>query len=1751
MWVNPGTISGQPVLWSGSGANYIQTDASRNLYLEFGGTGNVIWSKVGFFTIGAWQHVAMVFDGSQPDASRWKVYKDGSLVTPDSAGGMSATIPSLGGRMLLGAYSGSGFNYHGSMDEVRIWNRALSACEIQAHKDCELFGTESGLVAYYKFNQGMAGVNNLGVTTLTDSSSNGLNGTLNNFGLAGATSNWQTPGGVTTGNSCSLYTAPKIDVQGGSPLVSIGAGDVTPTIAKGTEFGTNLISSSVVKTFTITNSGTAALNVSSLTKSGANAADFTLGTLTPASPIATNGSATFTVTFTPSATGLRTATITITNDDCDEGSYAIAVQGKGNIRPSLTFPASPVIAEATSVSGAVVTYTVTAIDVEDGTLTPTVTPASGSTFAFGDTTVNVSATDSGGLTTNTSFTVTVRDTTAPVIAAHGNVTAQTTSPAGTVVTYTNVVATDAVGVTSLTYSQNSGTTFPLGTTIVTNTAADAAGNVSTSTFTVTVNQIDYTITTGAGVITVTNTSGTTNTLDVSEPSVGTIQFAASGRTFSVNSAPLTTDNSGPISISGITNIVINGVHDSVNVGTFTETLPSFDNNCASYTVGNLTLVPESTLTINVTDASTISGGITGTNASLVKTGAGKLTLTGTNTYSGTTVISNGTLIVHGILAAGGSNVLVASSGILGGTGTVDRVIFVATGGTVSPGASPGILTVTNITFTNGAILSMEITGTNVGTQYDQLNVTGTVALNNATLALSGAYVPGDADVFVIINNDSNDAITGTFNGLPEGSTVTINGVDKVITYVGGDGNDVALVNPADIAVQQPAGTDLADGSASVGFGFVSVATTSTAKTFTITNAGRADLTGLTIGKDGANASDFTVSAVGSTPVAAGGSTTFTVTFTPTASGARSAALHITNNVSGAKNPFDITLTGTGNFPPTLSLPVSPVVAEATSASGAAVTFTVTASDFEDGALTPTVTPTSGSTFAIGDTTVNVSATDTAGATTNASFVVRVHDTTAPVVVAHADVTVVATTHDGAVVTYAAGSATDAVGVTSLTYSQNSGTLFPLGLTTVTITAKDAATNTATGTFTVRVIDFSGDLASFQPCWRGLPNSTFQQWAFSAADDATNIPAELVTNVFGNPQASVIAGDFSSGYFDTDPFIGSVQGIWDLGRYGTMTLNVSNNPALTAGAYTYVQVQVAQFQDGFIYSSNAAVSLAGGTLLSEQQQLLVTNSFGGQWIVQKTLWRLPAPAPSAVAVVLTGGYYGSLIDQVVVETLSLDFPTPSDITANANSGLCAKTNVTWIMPTIDGCVVTNVVSVPVSGSTFPVGTSPVTYVVADGFGATKTFHFNVNIIDNQAPLVLTANITVALDALGQAAITSADIDRGSTDNCDIASRVVTPDSFTCDNKGSNTVSLIVTDIHGNSATNTATVLVIDATAPTVLADAIAPYYATTNAAQAAALSATTISDNCDANPLVTVNTVGTCSAVVTVMVTDVSGNTNSVSYHTRIDALPPVIGAVTATNNLQNVLNGVATTLQGAVNFSVAASDNCSLANHPDLTLTNGAATAAATFVNESPAGTFNYVWNVTASTANGTWNATVTASDSIYTTTNLFTLVVNKNQIVGQVELDGFIGTGTVPAFTREVTFVVSTNWVVGLITNTLPLLTNTVALTFVGDTAAFTLTSLPGQANGLSAKANWNLRRKLPLSWDGNTQGTINFTGSHFLLGGDLDGDNQVAFGDYTILGSNFYTFESVADINGDGQVDYYDYFNLYYDWFTAGDPQ
>jgi RNA polymerase sigma factor (sigma-70 family) len=169
-----------------------------------------------------------------------------------------------------------------------------------------------------------------------------------------------------------------------------------------------------------------------------------------------------------------------------------------------------------------------------------------------------------------------------------------------------------------------------------------------------------------------------------------------------------------------------------------------------------------------------------------------------------------------------------------------------------------------------------------------------------------------------------------------------------------------------------------------------------------------------------------------------------------------------NTVRGS---FEITVIDT--TAPRLVVP-SPLTVEATGPAGATATFQASATDRVDRGVKAACAPTSGSTFPLGATSVRCSARDASGNRVAASFPVTVVDTTAPVLNLPANRTVDTTNPKGVAVTYAATAADAVDGSLAPTCSPASGSVFAVGSTTVTCTARDARGNTSSGQFTVTV-----------------------------------------------------------------------------------------------------------------------------------------------------------------------------------------------------------------------------------------------------------------------------------------------------------------------------------------------------------------------------------------------------------------------------------------------------------------------------------------------------------------------------------------------------------------------------------------------------------------------------------------------------------------------------------------------------------
>jgi len=165
--------------------------------------------------------------------------------------------------------------------------------------------------------------------------------------------------------------------------------------------------------------------------------------------------------------------------------FAVAAALPDAVAPIVTVPANASIA-ATGPLGATYSYSASALDAVDGALAATCTPASGATFPFGTTTVQCRATDAHGNTGSASFTVTVSDTTKPVITVPPNASVPAASAAGASFSFTASARDEVDGALAVACTPPSGSLFPLGTTTVECSASDSHGNAAAATFAVTV-----------------------------------------------------------------------------------------------------------------------------------------------------------------------------------------------------------------------------------------------------------------------------------------------------------------------------------------------------------------------------------------------------------------------------------------------------------------------------------------------------------------------------------------------------------------------------------------------------------------------------------------------------------------------------------------------------------------------------------------------------------------------------------------------------------------------------------------------------------------------------------------------------------------------------------------------------------------------------------------------------------------------------------------------------------------------------------------------------------------------------------------------------------------------------------------------------------------------------------------------------------------------------------------------------------------
>jgi hypothetical protein len=567
--------------------------------------------------------------------------------------------------------------------------------------------------------------------------------------------------------------------------------------------------------------------------------------------------------------------------------------------------------------------------------------------------------------------------------------------------------------------------------------------------------------------------------------------------------------------------------------------------------------------------------------------------------------------------------------------------------------------------------------------------------------------------------------------------------------------------------------------------------------------------------------------------------------------------------------------------PVVTVPAN-VAVEATSASGAAVTFAASAVDGTGAPLDPTCTPASGSTFSLGPTTVTCTATDASGMRGSANFIVTVVDTTPPSFTSTPpDVTAEATGPSGATVSFTTPSATDAVDPSpSVTCDQASGSVFKLGQTTVTCTASDAAGNKATTRFSVFVRDTT------PPTIAGVAGQT--QEATGAGTPISFATPSTTDTVDPSPTVTCAARSGS---------------LFPVGRTPVTCIarDASGNSASTSFTVTIVDTTPPTFA-GAPSSITLEASGPGGAVVSYTVPAAsdIADPAPSVSCTPPPGTTFPNDPPTTTVTCTardaSGNSATTSFTVTVRDTTAPVLTLPGDITSEATSG--SGTSISYAVSASDAVTANPTVSCDRSaGSTFPLGSTRVNCTAKDAAGNTSTGSFNVNVVDTTPPSLQAVPPDATYEAGGPSGAVATYTVPTANDAVDgpLANVSCSPKSGSTFALGTTTVTCSATDAHGNTGNASFRIRIVDTTPPVINAPAEFTVAATTtngtpatNPSIAAVLNSVRAIDMVDGARPVTNDApaflpVG--RTVVTFAASDTSGNKATATMHLTVKPLP--------------------------------------------------------------------------------------------------------------------------------------------------------------------------------------------------------------------------------------------------------------------------
>jgi hypothetical protein len=739
--------------------------------------------------------------------------------------------------------------------------------------------------------------------------------------------------------------------------------------------------------------------------------------------------------------GQRTATCTYTDAGGLSATASATYQIVDTVKPVLDTPGDQVL-EATGPNGAAASWTVTGSDNVALKAPASCSPASGSTFDLGTHTVACSATDVAGNTTTGRFAVTVQDTRQPTLVVDNDVTVEATGPDGAIATYASPTATDTHDLDLAPEClPASGSLFAVGDTPVSCSVSDDSGNSSTGGLTV------HVVDTAGPVIDLPED----RTVEATSPGGAHPTFTASATDVVEGSRPVSClPDSGSLFPFDDTLVTCSSTDSRGNASSASFTVTVVDTAAPDLQVpGSLIREATSALGAEVGYADRVAATDVADDDPLVTCipASGSTFALGTTTVNCTAVDQHGNSVERSFPVTVEDTtgpVITAPAGVTEEATGPDgaTVTFVATGLDAVDGAREVSCTPTSgSTFALGTVTvtctSADSRGNSSQESFD-VRVADTTAPDLSIPADVVAEATGRDGAEVGFATAATDLVDGEIVPVctPAAHTVFALGAHEVACTATDAAGNVAT-GTFRVTVRDTTGPVIAAPES---------------VTEEATGPGGATVTYV------ATAEDLVDGPVDATCTPASGwlFDLGLTTVTCTATDARG------NQTSSM---FDVSVRDT--TAPGVSVP-STIVREATGPGGAVATWTASATDIVDGAVTPVCTPPSGSLFGLGSTRVTCSATDAHENEGRAGFDVVVRDTTGPELRLPANATAMATSAAGAPITWTA-SATDIVaGSRPVTCMPASGSLFAPGTTTVSCSASDGNGNTTTGSFTVTV-----------------------------------------------------------------------------------------------------------------------------------------------------------------------------------------------------------------------------------------------------------------------------------------------------------------------------------------------------------------------------------------------------------------------------------------------------------------------------------------------------------------------------------------------------------------------------------------------------------------------------------------------------------------------------------------------------------